>query len=265
MVGENQDLFDLSEWRKSKEKPVSPVDEALSRVSEIEARLLRNLENRVHRGERLTSADYKQLEGLRAKLSARREAETPEGFVRTAREVAEHFKRTERTVRNWAGRGMPQEVDGYDLLKIEKWALAEGVIREPVTPGVQQAEGEALGDQEGAGALDRSHYELEIKRLDSELKALKLAKETGELIRREEVERGWYDRAFEFKRDLLGMARRLSLKGAGKEPPELYELIRQDAMEILGKYARGHVEVEALPEPETGRQQNSSTNSNEFE
>ena len=247
MVGETEALFDLSEYRSKPEKPVSPVDQALSRVSEIEARLLRNLENRVHRGERLTSADYKQLEGLRAKLSARREAETPEGFVSTARDVAEHFKRTVRTVRNWIGRGMPQQPDGYDLLEIERWALAEGVIREPVTPGIQQGEGEALGLQEGAGALDRSHYELEIKRLDSELKSLKLQKETGALISREEVERGWFDRAFEFKRDLLGMARRLSLKGAGKEAPELYELLRQDAMEILRKYSRGHVDVEALP------------------
>jgi len=247
MVNENQELFDVSEYRSKAEKPVSPVDQALSRVSEIEARLLRNLENRVHRGERLTSADYKQLEGLRAKLSARREAETPEGFVRTGRQVAEHFGRTVRTVRNWIGRGMPQEVDGYDLQKIERWALAEGIIRGPVTPGGQQAEGEALGLQEGAGGLDRSHYETQNRRLDSELKALKLAKETGELIRREDVERGWYDRAFEFKRDLLGMARRLSLKGAGKEAPELYEILRQDAMEILRKYSRGHVDVEALP------------------
>ena len=247
MAGENQDLFDLSGWQKEKKKPLSKVDQALNRVSKVEENLLRNLENRLYRGERLTAADYKILENLRAGLGARRAEGKPETFVRTGREVAEHFKRTVRTIRNWTGRGMPQEVDGYDLLKIEKWALAEGVIKQPVTRRVEQSENEII---EGQEVLDRAHYEIEIKRLDSELKALKLQRETGELISRAAVEKGWYDRAFEFKRDLLGMARRLSLKGSGKEAPELYELIRQDCMEILKKYSRGH--VDALPGSEDG-------------
>lgn len=253
MVGENESLFDMSEWGKSKEKPISKVDQALNRVSDIEERLLKNLENRVYRGDRLTSADYKVLEDLRAGLSVRQEAARPEGFVSTAREVAEHFKRTVRTIRNWIGRGMPQEVDGYDLLKMEKWALAEGIIKAPITPGVQR-DSEALEDQQGA--LDRSHYEVEIKRLDSELKALKLAKETGELISRAQVERGWFDRAFEFKRELLGMARRLSLKGALKEAPALYELIRHDAMQVLRKYSRGHIDVESLSDAPPAKKEN---------
>jgi len=247
MVGENQDLFDLSEWQKQKKKPVSKLDQAINRVSDIEENLLRGLERRLYRGERLTAADYKILASLRDGLGSRRDEGRSETFVESAKEVAAHFKRTVRTIRNWAGRGMPQEVDGYDLLNIEKWALAEGVIKDPVTP-VEQFE--PLQDQETV--LDRSHYEVEIKRLDSELKTLKLQRETGELISRAEVERGWYTRAFAFKRELLSMARRLSLKGAGKEAPELYELLRQDAMEILNKYSRGHIDVGALPGSEDG-------------
>jgi len=247
MVGENRELFELSSWQKDKEMPVSKLDQAISRVSDIEENLLRGLERRLYRGERLTAADYKILASLRDGLGSRRDEGRSENFVDAAKEVAAHFKRTVRTIRNWAGRGMPQEVDGYDLLKIEQWALRKGVIKDPVTPAEQS---DALEAQETV--LDRSHYEIEIKRLDSELKGLKLQRETGELISRAEVERGWYDRAFEFKRELLSMARRLSLKGAQKEAPELYELLRQDAMEILNKYSRGHIDVGALPGSEDG-------------
>jgi len=253
MVGENQDLFDLSEWQKEKKKPVSKLDQALNRVAEVEERLLKNLENRLYRGERLTAADYKILENLREGLGARRLEGRSESFVETAKQVAAHFKRTVRTIRNWAGRGMPQEVDGYDLLKIEQWALAKRIIKNPVTP-VEQFE--PLQDQETV--LDRSHYEVEIKRLDSELKALKLQKETGVLVSKAEVERGWYDRAFEFKRELLSMARRLSLKGAQKEAPELYELIRQDAMEVLRKYSRGHIDIENLSDQPPAKKKNNN-------
>lgn len=113
-------------------------------------------------------------------------------IVPTARAVAEHFGRTIRTIRNWAGRGMPQMPDGYDLKAIEEWAFSVGLVQE-----------RKIEPDQGNDRLDRAYYELEIKRLDSELKSIKLQKETGVLILREDVERGWVDRAFELKRDLL--------------------------------------------------------------
>jgi len=254
MKGETQELFDMNPWKaqgKKRKKSQTETEKALVRLQEVEERLLKNLENRAHRGEKLTAADYQILQDLRQRLETRERANLGDHTVKTAEAVAEHFGRTIRTIRNWAGRGMPQLPHGYDLLAIERWAFTEGLIKERM---LQNGQGlEAHGSQEGGGdVLDRAHYELEIKKLDSELKALKLQKETGALISKEDVERGWVSRAFLFKKDLLSMARRLSLRGANKEAPVLYEILKEDATEMLNKYARDHVDTESLEVKDNG-------------
>lgn len=255
MVSENKELFDLNPWKaeeKPRQKPRSGAEKALDRLDEVEERLLKNLEGRANRGEKLTAADYGILQDLRQRLEHRRRDGLPDHVVPTAKAVAEYFSRTVRTIRNWAGRGMPQLPNGYDLRAIEIWGLQEGIIKESRIKPDQgnKVSGSCEGNPDGP---DRAHYELEIKRLDSELKGIKLQRETGALILRQDVERGWVDRAFELKRDLLSMARRLSLRGANKEAPVLYEILKQDAMEVLRKYSRGNVDPGSLEVPENGK------------
>lgn len=247
MVGETGQLFDMSPYQSGEEKPKKPgldTANALSRLDDVEERLIRNLENRANRGEKLTAGDYQALKDLRQRLESRQQDILPEHIVKIAREVAEFFNRTVRTIRNWAGRGMPQMPEGYDLRAIDAWALQEGLIQVSKYATLEASDHALTEDMSGEG--DLAFYQLEIKRLDSELKAIKLQRETGALISREQVEREWVDRAFEFKRDLLSMARRLSLKGSHKDAPALYEILRQDATQLLQKYARGHVDVASL-------------------
>lgn len=245
MTGENEQLFDLGPYsteEKERQAPRSPEEKALDRLLGIEDRLLKNLEGRLNRGERLTTGEYGILADLRQRLESRSRESLPEHFVPTAEKVAEFFGKTIRTIRNWSGRGMPQLPKGYDLEAVELWAINEGLIKtRKISSGAEASK------QEGSEVPDRAFYESEIKRLDAALKEVKLQQATGVLILKADVEKGWVVRAIEFKRELLGMARRLSLRGANKDAAALHEIIRQDCMNVLAKYARGFVDVEALP------------------
>ncbi|MBW2032806.1 MAG: hypothetical protein JRI94_04315 [Deltaproteobacteria bacterium] len=230
-------LFDPAPFQSDEEnnKPLSELDKVLNRFGEVEERLLRNLENRANRGEKLTAADYRTLQELRQRIENWQTDVLPDHVVKTAREVAEFFGRTIRTVRNWAGRGMPQLPDGYDLRAIDGWALKEGLIQESKFGTNPEPSGK---DPNQEGVLNRAHYELEIKRLDSELKTLKLQKEREEVFQRDWIAGEWSRRMAEVSSGLEYLITRLPPLLEGRSQTEMRPIIRDEVWIIRDRYNR---------------------------
>lgn len=242
MQGEEGQLFDLGEFaagEKARKAPESEAAKMLERMERMKARELKNLENKLNRGKNLTAAEIKRFDQLQAELQGIEGLNLPEGVVRTAKEVAEHFGRTVRTIRHWAGRGMPQLPNGYDLKAIEAWAVREGLVNGP-------AGGEGPRDPDGAGGngdgsvfRDKNFYETELKRVQSELKELELAKQQGKLIPVEDVEAGRVARITAVKRALLAIPRALAPQLVGLEAREIEALLMERMRDICGRFAQG--------------------------
>ncbi len=240
-MGANGTLFDLGEYQepgKERKAPESQAEKELKRIRDMEERELRNLERKLERGKTLTAAQAQRLKEYRERLGALSGGDLPEGCVKIAKEVAEHFGKSIRTIRNWAGRGMPQNPDNYDLNAIEEWALNEGLIKERISPASTTGGlADTDGDQ-GKQYPDRAHYELEIKRLDSELKAHKLAISKGEYVKKEDIAREWAGRITEFAKALDYQVGRFPPLLEGKSQAEMRTIIGNENYEMRVRLAR---------------------------
>jgi phage terminase Nu1 subunit (DNA packaging protein) len=221
-------LFDPEEFQsdpKRRKTYQTETEKTLLRLNNLEDRTLRNFETKANRGEILTVAEYRLLEQLRKKITERQACGLQDGdnIVRTGLEVARHFKRTERTIRNWAGRGMPQLPNGYDLKEIERWGIAAGLLQ---------------GTEETHGEHDRAYYEMVIKRQQSELNELKLSQQKGEFVAKSDVESLFVSRATELRKALLERGRRLSLRLANKGAAACQKILEEDSRAILEGYSR---------------------------
>lgn len=217
MANESDTLFDMSEYagdEKVRKAPESEAEKRLRKGREVEDRGILNLHNAVNRGEKLTDAQWKTLRKYNDKNEFEAGNNLPDNMVRTKKEVGLHFNRCIRTIKNWGSRGMPTKFEGYDLIDIETWALREGLIKQAISKT-----GESVGNgdkketvDDGTGEIepkDRAYYEKEIKKLDAELKTIKVQKENGLLIARADVSSEWTARAIEYSNSYDWMETRL--------------------------------------------------------
>jgi len=226
-MNENGTLFDLDEYTEPKERkaPQSHEEKRLREIQAMEDREFRNLQIKLNCGKTLTAVEAKRLDEYKARLEERAGTDLPEGVVRTAKEVAEHFGKSIRTIRYWTGKGMPVETDGYDLGAIETWGIAQGLIQ-------QQATTQTGGNEDGLASESRAYYEREIKRLDSELREIKLARTRGQMFLREDVAGEWASRAKIFCNALDHMETRLPPLLEGKTQAEMRPVIRMECRKV---------------------------------
>jgi len=249
-------LFDMSEFEgpgKSRKAPESPAQKRLCEIRDMKDRDFRNLQNKLNSGKPLTTAEAKRLEEYQYGYETEAGTNLPDNMVRTGKEVAAYFGKHIRTIRNWTGRGMPQMPDGYDIKKIEQWALREGLLKQPVNgrkgeggkggngetgtggpcDGENRGSGEMGGDEGSPDVVkDRAYYEEQIKKLDMALKGIKLQKERGELVARSDIAKEWTARATEYANSLDYMETRFPPLLEGKSRSEMRVIIHNECRRI---------------------------------
>ena len=241
MQGENSTLFDMDEFQNDDKelKKGHGNGSALSRIRDVDERLLKNLEGRVHRGEKLTAADLQELDGLRKRLLSQRVVETPEHVVTSKEAVAQRFGKTKRTIINWGHKGMPQLPNGYNLVDIGKWALKEGLIHDQsLVPGNEKGSVEIGDDGQDENGLTLSDYKLKIARLESDLKALKLQEAKGETVRWEDIIPEWATRIGEVSKGIEYLSNRLPPLVVGKTEDEIQLIISNEGWDIRDRFAK---------------------------
>lgn len=247
MKGQDGELFDMTVFQEGEKDRKNPQPETMGRIDGVDDRLLKNLEQRVHRAENLTAADYDTLKELRAKYGQEPIPELPDHVVTRMEDVAAHFGKVRRTVINWTKRNpaMPKAVHGYDLIEIGTWALKEGLIQDSgLIPGNVAPSGD--GEDPDDTGPNRQYYEKEIKRLDAELKDLKLAEVKGELLKRPEVAGEFADRAREVSKGLDYLENALPPLLEGKSQGEMRNEIRKQTRSLRNQYAREGIFIPAL-------------------
>ena len=174
----------------------------------------KELINKLDNGEKLTAKEQKRMEGIKTKWGL-----SIDGTVSTIQALADELGVTRRTVARWKSEGMPVEPDGtYDVVKVSNW-------HDLTYPGKTKSPEEAF-------------WETEFRKYRAKLSELSYRQKLGELIPVIEVDAMLVDRAVEFKRALLYLARRISLKGAQKDPQSLYAIVEKEAINILEIYSR---------------------------
>jgi len=244
----SETLFDMAEYTdpKVRKPPETEAEKERKRRIEVQHRELKNLENKINRGLSLSGPEQRRRKELEEALSLREDPPPPDGVVRTAKEVGQVFGRTLRTIRYWLGDGMPRTAEGYDLAAVGQWALGRGLIHElpaGLKRGASQPEGPAGNDEQATGqmvisAQDRAHYETEIKRIDSEHKALKLAIAKGEYVPRDEVAKEWTGRMLEYCNGLDFLEMRLPPLMEGKTQVEMRSIIRDETRQMRERVVR---------------------------
>lgn len=227
-------LFDLRELREDKirKKPETAAAKRLGEIRSMEEADFTNLRRKLERGKPLTGAEARRLEDYRRRYEGLAGENLPEHIARNYEEVAAHFGRTKRSIVNWGKKGMPALPSGYyDLEAIAQWAFREGLI--PEIPGASSSP-----DPE-AGGLGKAHYEIELRRLQAELKRIELDKEMGKLIPLEEVEAGRVARVMAIKRGLLAVPRAMAPQLVGLEAREIEALLQEKVRELIGRFAGG--------------------------
>lgn len=148
-------------------------------------------------------------------------------MIRTLNALAEAMDVTRMTVHNWKKRGMPREPDGsYDPEKIIRWRATwdDQVV------------------DDGAGTIEATEtlrfWDTQFRKFRAKREELEFLQKQGELIPRTEAVGLLVSRATEFKRELLGRARRLAARLAHKNAKDISAILEKDSISILEKYSR---------------------------
>ena len=140
--------------------------------------------------------------------------------VATMEDVAKLMGVSCRTVQRWKQDGMPTNREGhYDLRQIKKWH-------------VSRADKDKTELEES-----RAYWKDQIARLQAALLDLEVKTRTGQLMSREEVERGRLDRIIAVKRALLSLPTVLAGKLAMKEPREIEAVLYKAISEIIDDFS----------------------------
>ncbi len=173
-----------------------------------------HLIEKMHSGKALTKPEITELEQFEAEPLA-------PTVVKTMEEVAKVMDVSYRTVQRWKQDGMPTTPDGfYDLEEIKTWHAS-------------RTEKDKTELQES-----KEYWDEKISRYKATKLELDLKKATGELVSREEVDKGRIARIIAVKRAFLVLPRVMAPKLAMKEPreieAELYEAISDVIDEFSG-------------------------------
>ncbi len=173
-----------------------------------------HLIEKLHSGKPLSKSEINELDDFESEPLA-------PAVVNTMEEVAKVMEVSYRTVQRWKKDGMPITTDGhYNLDAIRLWhdgrATAEG----------EEAQGKAYWDEK-------------IRKYKATLLQLDLAKATGELVSRKEIETGRLARITAIKRALLAIPTRLAPVLAMKKPREIETHLYETIAEIIDDFAGG--------------------------
>jgi len=168
---------------------------------------------KMHSGKALTKQEIKDLEEFE---SDPRDA----AIVKTIDEVAKVMGVSYRTVQRWKREGMPLTKENfYDLDAIKNWhETKNGAL-----PG-EESEGKAFWDEK-------------IRKYKASLLELELKKILGELVSREEVEKGQILRVIAIKRSFLALPTRLAPLLAMKEPREIEAILYEEIAGIIDEFS----------------------------
>jgi hypothetical protein len=225
-------LFDPDEVGRGetqRKRPQSGAEKKLDQVRYVQERDFKNLLNKVNSGKPLTAPEAERLEKYRRDLETEAGIDLPDNIVRSKKAVGEHFGKTKRTIINWAKRGMPESPEGYDLIEIERWAIREGLI-----PGKVKDDREDNGDSR---KNDRAFYETKIKRIESELKEMKLKEARGDLLKKEDIEAQNVAKIVMLKQVLLSIPRGLAPLLVGLDAREIEAKIMEKILESCSQFA----------------------------
>lgn len=147
--------------------------------------------------------------------------ESDPGILATQDQVAKVFRVTVRTVRYWVQSGMPVMKNGrYDLAEIVAWKF----IRDQSL----LTEGRKNGD-------DWVGLYRECK---AKIEEIKLWTIKGNVIPKQEVERGLVQVSIAIKRALLALPRSIAPRLVGLEPREIEAVLRERVEEIINLFAK---------------------------
>ena len=171
-----------------------------------------HLIEKLHSGTPLSKTEIKELEEFEA------EPLDPT-IVKTMEEVAKVMEVSYRTVQRWKKDGMPVTHDGYyDLDAIKAWHDERGIVDDEVIEG-------------------KAYWEEKIRKYKATLLELDLKKAIGELVSRDDVERGRIARIIVVKRSFLALPTRLAPVLAMREPREIETVLYEAIAEIIDEFA----------------------------
>ncbi len=170
-----------------------------------------------------TKAEVKELETYER-------GQPDPGTVETQEQLARIFGKSVRTIANWAKDGMPQRSDGrYSITDIQLWRMDKNL---------QQRSVDDHGDK-----VQRSVAK--YRDIKARREEIKLKKELGELIPREQVETGLIQLATVLKINFLSLPRTLAPQLVGMEPREIEAILDQNIKHIINRFGTGEVFVTA--------------------
>ena len=153
-------------------------------------------------------------------------------LVKTVDDVAKVMEVSYRTVQRWKREGMPVKKDGfYDLDEIKEWHERR--------MGPEESEGKAFWDEK-------------IRKYKAHLLELELKKVLGELVSREEVEKGQVMRVIAIKRSFLALPTTLAPILAMKEPREIETILYKTIAEIIDEFSGAKHEKEKTQDKKEG-------------
>lgn len=170
-----------------------------------------HLIEKMHSGKALTKPEITELEQFEAEPLA-------PTVVKTMEEVARVMGVSYRTVQRWKQDGMPTTQDGfYDLDQIKEWHAARSDKDE-----IQES---------------KEYWEERISSYKASLLELDVKKATGELISKEEVEKGRIDRIIAVKRTFLALPTTLAPALSMREPREVEAILYEAITEIIDEFS----------------------------
>lgn len=170
-----------------------------------------HLVEKMHGGKALTKQEIAELEQFEKEPLA-------PTVVKTLDEVARVMGVSYRTAQRWKKDGMPETKEGfYDLEVVKSWHMARA---------------------EQDDALEgKNFWDERIRKYKASILELELRKATGELVSKDEVEKGRIDRIIAVKRALLALPTRLAPVLAMKEPREIEVILYEAISEIIDEFA----------------------------
>jgi len=170
------------------------------------------LYNKLQSGKPLSVSEIKEVEAFEA-------SPLSPGVVRTQAEVAHALGVDKRTVERWSGLGMPVTSEGnYDIMDIKAWRMTRQRYR-------------------NLGETEKDKWDIEYRKNKALLMKIEYEKTLGQLISREEVQKGRIARILAVKSSFLALPTRLAGVLAMKEPREIESILYESICEIIDEFA----------------------------
>ncbi len=170
------------------------------------------LYNKLQSGKPLSVSEIKEVEIFEG-------SPLSPGVVRTQGEVAQALGVDKRTVERWVSQDMPVTSEGnYDLLDIKAWRMTKQWCK-------------------NLGETEKEKWDIEYRKNKALLIKIEYEKTLGELVSREEMEKGRIARILAVKRSFLALPTRLAPVLAMREPREIETVLYEAIVEIIEEFA----------------------------